>query len=252
MSGELDLSLEPENEPTKDPYSGLHAESIYALWHDPSTYDHMTMGPPYLPDTDVRLARETKASIRAEVRKVANASPVAQVFLHLVGEYQGLSLAELGAFTAVLRAAAWVHQSHHWQTRGDTFYGDHLLYERLYNDSLDLIDRVAERTVGSGHRLLVHPVIQANQVAALVKFFCGDIQTDPTPEQLAGLSFMTEVYTLSILGMVYVKLQTAGLLSNGTDNLLQDVADKHEGFVYLLRQRVQRKVSHVVNYDRRT
>lgn len=232
---------------TKDPYSGLHAESIYALWHDPSTYDHMTMGPPYLPEMKVRLAQVTKAQIRAEVQKVANESPVAQIFSHLVGEYQGVVLAELGALVAVLRAAALVHQTHHWQTRGDTFYGDHLLYERLYNESLDMIDRVAERGVGSGHRLLVHPVIQSTQVGALVKFLCGDIQVDPSPDDYAAIGFMTEVYVLSFLGMAYQALQASQLLTNGTENLLQDVSDKHESFVYLLRQRVQAKV----NYDRR-
>lgn len=231
----------------KDPYTGLHAESIYALWHDPSTYDHMKMGPPYLPEMQVRLARATKNEIKAVVQKVANESPAAQIFSHLIGEYQGIVLGELGALVAILRAAAIVHQTHHWQTRGDTFFADHLLYERLYNESLDLIDRTAERAVGSGHRLLVQPVIQANQVGPLVKFFCGDLRSDPSPDDYAAVSFMTEVYVLSFLGMAHHMLETAQLLTHGTDNLLQDASDKHESFVYLLRQRVQSKV----DYDRR-
>lgn len=244
MPDERDADL--EHMATKDPYTGLHAESIYALWHDPSTYDHMKMGPPYLPDMQVRLASATKKIIQAFVSKTANESPAAQIFLHLVGEYQGIVLGELGALVAVLRAAALVHQTHHWQTRGDTFYGDHLLYDRLYNESLKMIDRIAERAVGSGHRLLVHPVIQSTQVGSLVKFFCGDIQTDPTPDEYAVVSFMTEVYVLSFLGMAHQSLEASQLLTNGTDNLLQDVSDEHESFVYLLRQRVQSKV----NYDR--
>jgi hypothetical protein len=244
MADERDADL--EEIAIKDPYTGLHAESIYALWHDPSTYDHMTMGPPYLPDMQVRLARSEKAKIKAHVTKVANESPAAQIFLHLVGEYQNIALAELGAFVAVLRAAAMVHQTHHWQTRGVQFYGDHHLYEQLYNESLPYIDRIAERAVGSGHRLLVHPVIQAGQVGALVKFFCGDIQADPGPDDYAVMSFMTEVYVLSFLGMVHQSLQAMSLLTDGTSNLLQEAADRHETFVYLLRQRVQTKVS----YDR--
>jgi DNA-binding ferritin-like protein len=236
--------VEWEQVPTRDPYTGLHAESIYALWHDPTTYDHMKMGPPYLPDQQVRLARATKREIKAYVQKTANESPVAQIFMHLLGDYQGLALAELGAFVAVLRAAALVHQSHHWQTRGPNFFSDHKLYEGLYNDSLEMIDKVAERAVGSGNRLLVHPVIQASQVGSLVKFFCGDIQADPTPDQYALVSFMTEVYVLAFLGMAYQSLQATQLLSSGTDNLLQGTADNHESFVYLLRQRVQTKVSY--------
>lgn len=236
----------PGQDSAKDPYSGLHAESIYAMWHDPTTYDHMTMGPPYLPEKKVKLARGTKASIRAVVKKIADASPAQQIFSHLVGEYQGIAMAELGALVAVLRAAALVHQSHHWQTRGDTFYSDHKLYEQLYGESLGPIDRLAERAVGSGHRLLVHPVIQAAQVAALVKFFCGDIQIDPTPDEYALTSFMTEAHVLSLMGMAYGALKASSALSPGTDNLLQDIADTHETFVYLLRQRVQTKTG----YDR--
>jgi len=230
----------------KDPYSGLHAESIYALWHDPSAYDHMTMGPPYLPESKVKLGRTAKEAIRAYVTKVANASAAEQIFLTLVGDYQKIALAELAAFLTVLRAAAFVHQSHHWQTRGDTFYSDHKLYEQLYNESLPMIDRLAERAVGTGHRVLVHPVIQSNQQAVLVKFFCGDIQADPSADQYAVVSFMTEVYVLSFLGMAYGALKQQGLLSTGTSNLVQGIADNHETFVYLLRQRVQTKVS----YDR--
>jgi DNA-binding ferritin-like protein len=229
---------------TKDPYTGLHAESIYALWHDPSTYDHMTMGPPYLPDMKVRLARSTQDSIRSYVRKVANESPASQIFLHLVGEYQGIYLSELGVLVAVLRAGAIVHQTNHWQTRGDTFYGDHLLFQRLYEESTELVDRVAERAVGAGNRFLVHPILQTSQVGYLVKFFCGDLCKDPTADQHALISFMTEVHTLSFLGMVYSALESSNRLTNGTDNLLQDASDKHEGFVYLLRQRIQPRVDY--------
>ncbi len=177
---------------------------------------------------------------------MANESPIAQIFLHLVGEYQGIALGELGACVAVLRAAALVHQTHHWQTRGDSFFADHKLYEQLYNESLEYIDRIAERAVGSGNRLLVHPVIQATQVGSVVKFLCGDIQTDPTPDEYAAVSFMTEVYVLSFLGMAYQALKGNSMLTPGTDSLVQEACDKHETFVYLLRQRVQTKVS----YDR--
>jgi hypothetical protein len=46
---------------------------------------------------------------------------------------------------------------------------------------------------------------------------------------------------------VYKLLESKGQLSSGTDNLLQGIADKHEEFVYLLKQRCSSKVS----YDRR-
>ncbi len=230
-----------------DPYTGLHAESIYAIWHDPSTYDPLTMGPPYLPELRVKLARSSQQAIQEVVRKVANASPVEQIFLTLLGDYPLATLAELGVLVAVLRAAALVHQSNHWQTRGVAFFSDHKLYEGIYNDSLGPIDKMAERAVGSGHRLLVQPVIQSSEVASLVKFYCGDIGADPSPDQMAGLSFMTEAYVLSFLGLAYGSVKKSGMLTPGLDNLLQDTADRHEQFAYLLRQRCQTKLS----YERR-
>lgn len=231
--------------PIKDPYTGLHPESIYAMWHDPLAYDHMKMGPPYLPDLKVRMASDARAQIRALVEQ--EAPPLAQIVSHLIGDYQGIPMAELGALLSCLRAGSLVHQTHHWQTRGDTSYGDHLLYERLYNDSQAFIDQIAERAVGAGNHLLVHPVIQASQVAALVKHFCGDILSDPTPDQYAAISLITEIRLLSALNIVYAALEQKGALTKGTDNLLQGVADKHEEFIYLLKQRCMTKTS----YDRR-
>ncbi len=238
---------------TKDPYTGLHAESIYALWHDPSTYDHMKMGPPYLPEMKVRtaVARVVTAvdreAVRNLVRKEAQASAIGQIFSTIVRDYQGMPMAELGAFLAVLRAASMVHQTHHWQTRGDTFFSDHKLYEQLYNESQEPIDKIAERAVGLGTHLLVHPVIQAAHVGALVKHFCGDILSNPSADAYALVSLAAEIGVLSCLDEVRASLQNKGQLSTGTDNLLPDIADQHEVFVYLLKQRSISKVS----YDRR-
>lgn len=56
----------------KDPYAGLHAEAIYAMWHDPLTYDPIKHGPPYLPELKVKTAsqkREWKAA--CDVRSAA-------------------------------------------------------------------------------------------------------------------------------------------------------------------------------------
>jgi len=243
------MSDDRERLGVKDPYTGLHPESIYALWHDPTMYDHMTMGPPYLPEMKVRMASETRSVVRAVVQRErqANEQALVQILSHLVGEYRDMPLAEMGALLSCLRAASLIHQSHHWQTRGDTFYGDHLLYMRLYDESQESIDKIAERAVGAGNHWLVHPVIQAGQLWSLVKFFYGDIQANPGPDLYALLSLVAEVRVLALLRMVYEALSAKGLLSPGIDNLLQGVADKHEEFVYLLRQRCSVKVS----YDRR-
>lgn len=51
-------------------------------------------------------------------------------------------------YIASLKALALIHQHSHWTAKGVTFYGDHLLFERLYNDTLELLDEAAEKFVG--------------------------------------------------------------------------------------------------------
>jgi hypothetical protein len=46
-----------------------------------------------------------------------------------------------------------------------------------------------------------------------------------------------EAHVLGAIKVVLKVLGSAGILSDGTENLLQDIADKHEEFVYLLKQR---------------
>jgi hypothetical protein len=45
---------------------------------------------------------------------------------------------------ASLRAGHHVYWTLHWQSRGVGYYGDHLLYQRLYEARVKEIDRVAE------------------------------------------------------------------------------------------------------------
>ena len=63
MPGEDDAVLPGVPPPVKDPYTGLHEESIYAMWHDPTTYDPIKHGPPYLPEMKVKTASAADAKV---------------------------------------------------------------------------------------------------------------------------------------------------------------------------------------------
>lgn len=242
-----------------DRFPGDHAESIYAVWHDPTTYDHMRMGPPYLPGSDDWKSNgrpkqgsgvpdsDSLAEVRALVAKEATNEDVASVLAHFLLDYGQHAMAELAALLAFLRAVNLIHQTHHWQTRGPQFYGDHLLFERLYNDTLGMIDKLAERAVGSGSPVLVNPVIQSTHQLLIVKSLYNAAPIEASPDQCAFISLKGVLRFLVLQRIVYETLEKKGALSHGTDNLLQDIADKHEEFVYLLKQRVGAKVS----YDRR-
>lgn len=143
----------------------------------------------------------------------------------------------LANLVALGQAVAMIHQSNHWMTRGPQYYGDHLLFQRLYEESQDGIDSLAERAVGAGSPRLVEP---RHQVAVLKQ------QLDQLyPSQSVGTRRMVEISLAAEQAMVkaiantYGALQQSGHLSHGISNLLEDQADKHEGFIYLLKQRLR-------------
>lgn len=192
------------------------------VWHDPTQYDPVRHGPPYLP---TRLG----STARKLARRVAVETVAPRVARRLMG-----SAAPLGAVLSSLRAASFLHQTHHWQTRGPAYYADHLLFDRLYKDSQPHIDQVAERAVGLGTEVAVDAVGQARQVSDVIAVVAS---ADSSPEQLVQTSLRMESLVLAIVDEATRVLRDADSLTSGTSNLLQGVADLHETFVYLLQQR---------------
>lgn len=224
---------------TPSPY-----DSTEVVWHDPTKYDAIKHGPSYLPGR-TKLASAQKAEVRAFVKQAADPG------LKDLPEVSPLSMV-----LTFMRALAHVHQSHHWQTRGQTFYADHLLFERLYSESLEFIDQVAERAVGIYGPEAVDPFLQATGVQIVVAYVCGHTKGDAmqtsleanTPELMVERSLRGEVKFLKVLEASIKALGEFGKLSPGTSNLLEGVSDKHEAFVYLLRQRSGGRVAYT--YER--
>jgi DNA-binding ferritin-like protein len=213
----------------------MAADSTYAIWVDPLTFDSLENGPPYLPERPRVLMASGNSS---------------EVFAKVCHRFAGLPMAELGALVAILRAASIVHQSHHWRTQGGSFYGDHLLFMRIYDDSQGFIDQVAERAVGSGSRDLVRSTTQAALLPPLVNYWCQGAAVEPTASEMVVESLEVEQCVLDCLKAARAGLEMQGQLSDGTDNLLQGVSDKHEEFVYLLQQRSRSRVGSSYTYRR--
>src|SRR5271165_3327554 len=51
-------------------------------------------------------------------------------------------------YIALIRCVGLVEQNSHWRVKGDTFYGSHLLFERLYNSAVKDADAIAEKMIG--------------------------------------------------------------------------------------------------------
>jgi DNA-binding ferritin-like protein len=188
------------------------AASDEVIWHTPTEYNPYRDGPPYLP-------------MRPFDRTAADAAPA----IH-PGPPSPLHLVLAG-----LQALAALHQTHHWSTRGTAYYADHLMFERLYNDSLEFIDQVAERAVGIGDPAAIFALHQIKHQYQLLEVF--GIAT--TPDEMVEVSLKAETSFLEMLDQTIANMEVEGSMTHGISNLLEGVADGHEVFVYLLRQRAQ-------------
>lgn len=205
-------------------------DSGQSVWIDPTDYDVLKHGPDYLP-------RSLTASVRSRLKKALTLPA------EVPPEFEAMQSEWKAAFAAlaILRAASFLHQTHHWETNGPTFYADHLLFDRLYTETQEGIDALAERLVGASD-----VGVGAKLQAWLFKFavdFCseplgGSSVSAPT-DMMVLVSLQIEVGVLEGLRRAREALERAGKLSSGTANLLDGLADTHETFTYLLGQRLE-------------
>ena len=194
----------------------LDEDTQRVLWHTPTEYNPLKHSP-YLPSLPSKQASEL----------------VTAAYYDTGSPMQGI--------LAMLQAVALLHQTHHWSTRGSSFYADHLLFERLYNESHEFIDQLAEKMIGSGV-----PSISALQQVRLMSSLLAYVGEASTAEAMVKSSLKAEEACLAGLAKLIEVLESQGSLTPGVSNLLEGIADKHESFVYLLKQRAQSDYS----YDR--
>lgn len=131
----------------------------------------------------------------------------------------------------LLRAAHWSHWTSHWQVQGDPFYGDHQMLGRIYEEIEDEIDTLAEKLVGEFGPAAVDPVEQAQHVAELLSAHADD---NPIARALSLEESLQEE-----IADIYAQLKEHGGMSLGLDDFIMSVANAHETFVYLLRQKTR-------------
>jgi DNA-binding ferritin-like protein len=128
---------------------------------------------------------------------------------------------------ACLRASHHVYWTLHWQSKGNQFYGDHLLFERLYSARIEEIDGLAEVIAGHYGADKLNPVTA--WAAASKKI---DMATKMTN-------------AIGIAQMVLKSAEAANKLVDGADcpypgglqNFIQGISTTHIGDLYLLKQR---------------
>jgi len=157
----------------------------------------------------------------------------------LVEQWGGIPYASLSVLLSYLKFIQEVHHNHHLIASSHVSYSDHLLFQRLYENVLEEIDKVAEKAVGLGSAMNVQPILLNTQVCQLLK--CVDTlptQMRTASDLLAKNSYAVEMSLLCAVKILVEMMQEYGELSRGVDNLLAGVEDQHEEHVYLLKMRL--------------
>lgn len=181
------------------------------------------------------MKRRLNESIEMQVIVSDTNMPI--VVDNMCSEWGSVMYPQLSVLLVNLDYLSYVHQTHHWTCRGDSFYGDHQLFQRLYDAVQEEIDSVAERAVGSGTIDNVCIQLRTAQLAKLVQGY-NMMQTIPQPSDLARRSLMAEMNFLCVTSKLVESMKECGTLSRGIDDLIASIEDKHETHVYLLKQRI--------------
>ena len=140
----------------------------------------------------------------------------------------------------VKSAELWFHSAHHL-TKGVGFAGDHVnLYGMIYTQLQTEFDGVAEKVLGlTGDETLLCPKhIIKGSLAILEKY--------PSTSNMSEYDIALTAHKLIMdyclwENNFHAKLDEAGLLTIGTDDLLSTNASNHEKYAYLLQQRTKKQ-----------
>lgn len=181
-----------------------------------------------------------KKRLSESMEMMLTVEPNIHVFTeNMLSEWGGTPYAQLSVVLVHLKYLAALHQNHHWTAMGDPYYGDHLLFERLYGGLAEEIDAIAEKAIGLGCTDNVSLPLIHSQLLKLITGQ-GTASMIPQSSDLAKKSLMAEMNFLTVMKHICDSLKECGLMTHGLDNLLAGIEDKHEGHVYLLKQRVSK------------
>jgi DNA-binding ferritin-like protein len=154
-------------------------------------------------------------------------------------EVDGKSIETLTKYLGLLRSLETYYHHAHWVTKGDNYYGDHLLFERLYGETKSQVDDLAEKMVG----VFGEDSISIQKVTEVVmKVVSSSPKMDKkiTGFELAKYGLGLERIFLQMTNNLYNKMKKDGTMTMGFDDLLMSMYSEHEKSIYLLQQRTKR------------
>jgi len=170
--------------------------------------------------------------INPDPHQADNAMPAAAVMVAGAdgGYLETITAKEhLQSLLALLRALHWEYYTSHWRVKGVAFYGDHLLFQRLYEGLPEEIDMLAEKMVCKYGEAVVCPVHQMKLCHAWLVQIEGILDWYDRGLRLEEL-------LQNQIKNTYDMLDRASELTLGLDDFLMTLANSHEGHAYLLKQ----------------
>ena len=128
-----------------------------------------------------------------------------------------------------LRAQYLSYQTSHWLVKGGTFYGNHLLFQRLYESVQGQIDQLAEKITGYLGSEAVSINYQMRHISDYT-YSWSSIQCN----HKRGLQ--SEADLQQALKRAYDGIKQAQAMSLGLDDWIMATANAHEENEYLLQQ----------------
>lgn len=150
-----------------------------------------------------------------------------------------VDLEPIQSYLAIMKALQMYYQHAHWISKGEPFYGDHLIFSRLYDSMSGGIDVLGEKMVG----MCGDSSVSAKTVCELM---CEVLsKTDDMSENTLGIELVTEALKLEKLFLdetktLYKDMKESGSLTLGWDDMLMSLANEHESNAYLLGQRMKK------------
>jgi hypothetical protein len=130
-----------------------------------------------------------------------------------------------------LRAEHQLLWAYHWRSKGPSYYGDHLLFQRLYEARLPEIDKLAEVMVGVAGPETVNPDEAAKAAKALI-------------ERVESVNASDPQRAATLVADTLAKIEKANDLleqspySVAINNVIAAIADSHLEALYLLKRRL--------------
>lgn len=129
----------------------------------------------------------------------------------------------------------WFHGAHH-VTRGSSFSGDHsFLYDKIYTGVDEAIDGVIEKAIGLCGADIACPSHIATGAAQVVCSYPSPNKLNSTGIAAAGMAIIKDF--IEFLECMNKELDECGSLTLGLSDQLAAIANDHEGYYYLLKQR---------------